>query len=120
MLLFRLTSLYASKMAVRHQCAQSPQRLSNISWPATARLAALLWSPLPDSMHRSKTILYSITSSARAESPGWHFKAERLGRLEVDHEFELGCLLNRNVRRLLAVENPARIVTDKAGRQMDA
>jgi len=49
--------------------------------------------------------------------PGWHCKDERLSGLEVNPELELRCLLNRNVRRLLAVENPARIVIDKAVRQ---
>src|SRR5882672_6774277 len=30
---------------------------------------------------------------------------ERLGRLQVDHEFKLGCSLNRQVRRLLTFED---------------
>jgi hypothetical protein len=33
------------------------------------------------------------------------FEAERLGRLEVDHEFELGRLLNRNIGRLSSAQN---------------
>ena len=34
------------------------------------------------------------------------FEAERLGGLEVDHELELGGLHDRQVARLLALENP--------------
>src|SRR5262249_733747 len=36
-----------------------------------------------------------------------HLEAERLGSLEVDHQLELGRLNNRQVCRLLALENPA-------------
>jgi hypothetical protein len=35
-----------------------------------------------------------------------HSKTERLGGLEVDHELEFGGLCDRQIARLLAVENP--------------
>ena len=41
-------------------------------------------------MRRSKQHLYSITSSAIASSAGRHVEAERLGGLEIDHQFKLG------------------------------
>ena len=53
--------------------------------------------------------LHSITSSASGEQLGGTFEAERLGGLEVDHELELGRLHDRQVGRLLALENPAGI-----------
>ena len=55
---------------------------------------------------------HSITSSARASSVGGTVEAERLGGLEVDHQFELGRRLHRQVGRLLALEN----AIDVAGR----
>jgi hypothetical protein len=36
-----------------------------------------------------------------------HIQAERLGGLEVDHQYVLGWCLHRKVGRLLAFENPA-------------
>src|ERR1035441_6349381 len=36
----------------------------------------------------------------------WHFEAERLGGLEVDHELEFGGSHDRQVGRLFALENP--------------
>jgi hypothetical protein len=35
----------------------------------------------------------------------WHLKAKRFGGLEVDHHFELGRQLHRQLRRLGALEN---------------
>jgi hypothetical protein len=43
---------------------------------------------------------------ARGE-PGMHVKPERPGGLEVDHEFEPGGLINRQVGGLFALENPS-------------
>ena len=48
---------------------------------------------------------HSITSSALASSVAGIVEAERLGGLEVDHQFELGRLLDRQVGRLGALEN---------------
>src|SRR5262249_61377623 len=48
------------------------------------------------------------------EQPGRHGKAERLRGLEIDHQLDLGGLLHRQVRRLLALENAARIDTGLA------
>jgi hypothetical protein len=39
------------------------------------------------------------------EKRQWHFEAERLRCLEVDHRVELGRLLHRQVGRLLALED---------------
>ena len=47
---------------------------------------------------------HSITSSARASSAA-AVEAERLGGLEVDDELELRRLLDRQIGRLLALEN---------------
>ena len=52
-------------------------------------------------MSRRKMHRYSITSSA----------AERLGRLEIDDEFKLGWLHDRQVGRLFALEDTAGIDT---------
>ena len=41
-------------------------------------------------------------------------EAEHLGGLEIDHEFELGRLLNRHVGRLLTLEDSAGIDPDLA------
>ena len=38
------------------------------------------------------------------------FKAERLGRLQIDHEFKFAGLNDRQIGRLLALENPAGII----------
>src|SRR5262249_56672203 len=43
-----------------------------------------------------------------------YFEAERLRGLEIDHQLDLGGLLHRQVRRLLALENAARIDTGLA------
>jgi len=51
-----------------------------------------------------------------ASSDGGHFEAERLGGLEVDHQFELGRLYDRKVGGLLAFENPAGVNTDQTVR----
>ena len=48
---------------------------------------------------------HSITSSARASSDRRHVEAERLRGLEVDDQLELGRLHDRQVGRLLALEN---------------
>src|SRR5262249_27938421 len=40
----------------------------------------------------------------------WQVEAERLGRLEVDHQLELGWLLDRNIARLGALENAVHVM----------
>ena len=39
------------------------------------------------------------------EERGRHFEAERLGGLEIDYQFELAYLFNRQVGRLRSLEN---------------
>ena len=55
---------------------------------------------------------YSITSSVRASSDDRDVEAERLGGLEVDHQFVLDRRLHRQVGGLLAFED----AIDVAGR----
>ena len=55
---------------------------------------------------------HSITSSARASSDGGTVEAERLGGLEIDDQLELGRLHDRQVGRLLALEDAADIDAD--------
>jgi hypothetical protein len=43
-----------------------------------------------------------------------HGKTEPLGGLEVNHELEFGGLYDRQIARLLALENPPRVHTDLA------
>src|SRR5262245_38834346 len=50
---------------------------------------------------------------ARAERR-WKFETKRLRSLQVDHQLELDRLYHREVRRLLAIENPGRIDADPA------
>jgi hypothetical protein len=47
-----------------------------------------------------------------SEHARWHFDAERLGSLEVDHQLVLGWLLDRKIARLLTLED----AVDVAGR----
>jgi hypothetical protein len=47
---------------------------------------------------------------------GWHSKAERLRGLEIDDQLDFGGLLDRQIGRLLALENPAGVVTDQTVR----
>ena len=56
-------------------------------------------------MRRSKCAAYSITSSARASSDRRHVEAERLGGLEVDHQFVLGWCLHWQVVGLLTLQD---------------
>ena len=56
-------------------------------------------------MHRSKQHrLFDDLVGAR-EHRGRHIEAERLGGLEIDHQFVLGRRLHRQVGRLLALED---------------
>jgi hypothetical protein len=41
-----------------------------------------------------------------SEHARWHFDAERLGSLEVDHQLQLGWLLDRKIARLLTFGDP--------------
>ena len=41
-----------------------------------------------------------------------HFEAERLGSLQIDHQLEIGRLLDRQVGRLGALEDPSGIDAD--------
>src|SRR5262245_65684014 len=48
------------------------------------------------------------------EQRRWHVEAERLRGLEVDDEFEFHRLLDRQVGRLFASENPRDVATGEA------
>ena len=48
---------------------------------------------------------HSITSSARGEHGRRHGQPERLGGLEINHQFEFGWLHDRQIRGFDAVEN---------------
>src|ERR1700730_12261334 len=71
-------------------------------------LRAIRWKvPQTDPCTAAKAKRYSITSSARAQERDWNGKAERLGGLEVEEQLDFSGLLNRQVGRLIAFENPA-------------
>ena len=65
-----------------------------------------------DKKRDERTPLHSITSSARASTDGGIVEPERLGGLEVEHRLILGRRLNRQIGRLLALED----AVDIAGR----
>jgi hypothetical protein len=56
-------------------------------------------------MHRTKPCLFDHLVGA-AEQRGWHGEAKRLGRFEIDNEFDFRRLLHREVGGPLAVEYP--------------
>jgi hypothetical protein len=60
-------------------------------------------------MRRSKIASLFDDLVGAAEQRRRHGEAERLRGLEVDGEFDFGCLLNRKVARLLTFENTAGI-----------
>ena len=62
--------------------------------------------------HHINRLPYSITSSASASSIGGTVEAERLCGLEVDQQLVFGRCLNRQIGRLLALED----AIDVAGR----
>jgi hypothetical protein len=59
--------------------------------------------------------LFDHLVGARGE-PGRRVKPERLGGLKVDHELELGGLIDRQVSGLLALEDPSDVETGPAVR----
>src|SRR5262245_43151925 len=59
-------------------------------------------------MHRSNCVLFNQLVGER-EQLIWHGEAERLCGLEIDNQFNRGGPLNRQVGRLLALENAARV-----------
>ena len=56
---------------------------------------------------RNGSLLFDYFSSLR-QKQGRHREAERLRGLQVDHQLELGRLLDRQIDRLLALEDPGR------------
>ena len=67
-------------------------------------LAHVCFVPIADYAPQ-QSALYSITSSARASKRRRHGEAERLGGLEIDHQLVLGRSLDRQIGRLLALED---------------
>src|SRR5262245_26084848 len=73
--------------------------------PAVARAPQAAMRPQPHratSWTRAVTLLDHLVGTRRES--GWHFKPEGLGGLEIDHELEFRGLINRQLRRLLALE----------------
>src|SRR6516162_1399803 len=65
-------------------------------------------------MHRSKTTsLFDQLVGAAAQGQR-HGDAERSGGLEVDVQFDFRCLLDRQIGRLLTLEDTAGIDTNRA------
>ena len=81
--------------------------MRRIRSPCCARAASGHAAAAPPSSVMNSRRSHSITSSARASSVGGTVEAERLGGLEVDHELELGRLIDRQVGGLFALENPS-------------
>ena len=63
-------------------------------------------------MHCSTPVFLFDHLVGASEHARWHFDAERLGSLEVDHQLVLGWLLDRKIARLLTLED----AVDVAGR----
>src|SRR6476660_69481 len=90
------------------------ERLWRMTGPGPEPVArnAVSWRPMPvlrrpvepaaNKRHRN-TLLNHLVSGG--EQRGRHGEAERLGCLEVHHQFELGWLLDRKVGRLRTLEN---------------
>ena len=70
-----------------------------------ARAASGHAAAAPPSSVMNSRRLHSITSSARASSDGRHVEAECLRRLEIDDQFELGRLHDRQVGGLRALQD---------------
>ncbi len=56
-------------------------------------------------MHRTRNVFSFDHPVGADQQPCRHRKAKRLGSLEVDHQFELGRLLNRQVGRSGTFQN---------------
>ena len=87
-------------------CPANAQGRSRLR-PPTARFAAGWYT-------KSDLAAYSMTSSARVSSASGTVSAERLGGLEVDDQLDFRGLLDRQVGRLLALEDSARIVSQQS------
>ena len=69
------------------------------------------------SRHRS---LYSITSSAATKDRRRHGQSQRLGGFDINQQFELGCLHDWQIGRLLAFQDTANIKTSLTVRFSEA
>jgi hypothetical protein len=69
------------------------------------------WWPIAAALSRP---LHSITSSARGEDRWRDCEAERLGGLQVDHQLEMGRLLDRQIGGLGALEDLSGVNADLA------
>jgi hypothetical protein len=65
---------------------------------------------LPDAPQQTASLLDYLIGARRQTR--WHLDAERLGGLEIDHELELGQLLDWQIGGLISFENAASIDTD--------
>src|SRR5215510_9292653 len=93
-------------MAARGQNANSVE-LNESGLPPKAdsdsSIADVAEVPQPDSCTAASPLFDHFIGHGKQS--GRHVEADCLGSLDVDDELKLGCLLNRNVRRLLTLED---------------
>ena len=94
--------------------------MRRIRSPCCARAASGHAAAAPPSSVMNSRRSHSITSSARASKRRWDFQAKRLGGLEVDYQFDLCGLLNRQVGGFFALEDAAGIDACQPVRVRDA
>ena len=85
--------------------------------PPTTDIAAVIalvgFGPLSDSCSAAKGRLFDHLVRT-AEYRDRHADAQRLGSLEIDHQFDLSGLLDWQVRRLFAFQNATSVDTGQA------
>ena len=77
-------------------------------------LARVRYGPIADSCTAANITLFNHLIGA-CEQRRRNSKAKSPGRLEIDHEFELGRCLDRKVGRLLALEDAVDVIRRSIG-----